>query len=138
MDPDKGHTNYVEMRPVDESLPGSWVVPDGQTDENYFICQSPKIPLSQTIRDSTGNEEGKRTNMFHILYYVLNNIECILWRLIQFIFFVLFSGSVEPETLEIQGSMRLLSDDFTTDLLNPETDVYQEKEQKYSYMVMFV
>ena len=25
---------------------GTWIVPDSQNDENYYICQSPKVPIS--------------------------------------------------------------------------------------------
>ena len=46
VDPNPAMTNHAQMKK------GVWIVPDGQTDANYYICQSPKIALSQTTGTS--------------------------------------------------------------------------------------
>ena len=43
-------SNYVLLKQDDnsggENPTGTWIVPDSQDDENYYICQSPKVPIS--------------------------------------------------------------------------------------------
>ena len=43
-------SNYVLLKQDDnsggENPTGTWIVPDSQDDENYYICQSPKVPVS--------------------------------------------------------------------------------------------
>ena len=43
-------TNYVQLQQdynSGEDPIGTWFVPEDQDDVNYYICQSPKIPISQ-------------------------------------------------------------------------------------------
>ena len=46
-------TNYVQIQQDYASYTATWFVPEDQTDTNYYICQSPKIPNSQITRNST-------------------------------------------------------------------------------------
>ena len=50
-------TNYVQIQQDDESFTGTWFVPDDQTDANYYICQSPKIPRSQITSTTTPSSD---------------------------------------------------------------------------------
>ena len=44
---------------------------------------------------------------------------------------------MKEETLETYGSVRSM-EEFSDELLNPDTEAYQKKAQKYSDMVRFV
>ena len=46
VNPDRD-TNYVQASADDEMNTATWMVPDDQTNANYYICQSPKVPRSQ-------------------------------------------------------------------------------------------
>ena len=48
------------------------------------------------------------------------------------------SETLKEETLEVSGTIRLLSEECSNDLLNPDTEAYRKKAQKYSAMVRFV
>ena len=39
------------------------------------------------------------------------------------------------DTISIDGAIRVLSDEFSIALLNPEQEAYHEKAEKYSNMV---
>ena len=42
------------------------------------------------------------------------------------------------DTISIDGAIRVLSDEFSIALLNPELPPYHEKAEKYSHMVRFL
>ena len=41
------------------------------------------------------------------------------------------------DTISIDGAIRVLSDEFSIALLNPEQPAYREKAEKYSFMVNY-
>ena len=41
------------------------------------------------------------------------------------------------DTISIDGAIRVLSDEFSIALLNPEQPAYREKAEKYSFMVSY-
>jgi hypothetical protein len=45
-------TNYVQAQSDEDMLTATWLVPDDQTNLNYYVCQSPKIPQSQKTSTS--------------------------------------------------------------------------------------
>ena len=42
---------------------------------------------------------------------------------------------VHSDLISVEGSIRVISDEFSISLLNPESEAYRFKEQKYSKMV---
>ena len=47
-----GDTNYVQVQTDDDMQTATWLVPDDQSDANYYVCQSPKVPRSQITTTS--------------------------------------------------------------------------------------
>lgn len=42
-----------------------------------------------------------------------------------------------PELYSIDGAIRVISDDFSIALLNPDSELYQYKAEKYTKMVIW-
>ena len=51
VNPDRD-TNYAQVQADGDMSTATWFVPDAQTDANYYICQSPKVPRSQITTTS--------------------------------------------------------------------------------------
>ena len=47
----------------------------------------------------------------------------------------LFHYIVLSDSISVEGLIRVISDEFSISLLNPESEAYRFKEQKYSKMV---
>ena len=43
-----------------------------------------------------------------------------------------------PELYSIDGAIRVISDDFSIALLNPDSELYQYKAEKYTKMVIWL
>ena len=63
------------------------------------------------------------------LAHVFSCISVDPWPLSSSFFFV------HSDLISVEGSIRVISDEFSISLLNPESEAYRFKEQKYSKMV---
>ena len=63
----------------------------------------------------------------------------VLSRLLKYfrVLYVFTTDIFLLDTISIDGAIRVISDEFSNALLNPEQQAYIDKAEKYSFMVSF-